>query len=211
MNVSHRIFAAALLACALPAVAEIYSYTDEQGNRVFTDRPGGRSVESVKPGPTNRMPAVETHRPQAPEPAPTVDTAKHHYSLLEILAPQPDATIRDNAGGLLVKVASTPGLLPGHRYRLLMDGYAAGLADGGSQFVLQNIDRGTHQLTVEVIDENGQPLQSSLPRTFHMMRTSLAQRRMVNPCKKDDYGVRPECPLKDKPKEKKDIPFVPFL
>jgi hypothetical protein len=44
-----------------------------------------------------------------------------------------------------------------------------------------------------------------------MMRTSLAQRRMVTPCRKADYGVRPECPLKDKPKEKKDIPFVPFL
>jgi hypothetical protein len=44
-----------------------------------------------------------------------------------------------------------------------------------------------------------------------MLRISLAQKRMVNPCKKADYGVRPECPLKDKPPEKKDIPFVPFI
>jgi hypothetical protein len=33
----------------------------------------------------------------------------------------------------------------------------------------------------------------------------------VRPCKKDDYGVRPECPLQDKPPEKKDIPLVPFI
>jgi hypothetical protein len=76
---------------------------------------------------------------------------------------------------------------------------------------LQNVDRGSHQLVVEVIDSQGERVLSSEPRVFHMMRTSLAQRRMVNPCRKADYGVRPECPLKDKPKEKKDIPFVPFL
>jgi len=64
---------------------------------------------------------------------------------------------------------------------------------------------------VAVIDEQERELQRSAIRTFHLLRTSLAQRRMVNPCKKADYGVRPECPLKDKPVEKRDIPFVPFL
>ena len=213
MNAARRALAAALLACALPAAAEIYSYTDEQGNRVFTDRPGGRAVELVKPRPTNSMPPAETRPIQAPEPvaAPTADSATNRYSQLEVLTPQPDATIRDNAGGLLVEVASTPELLPGHAYRLLLDGNDTELGGGGPQFALQNIDRGTHQLTVQVIDESGASLQSSPPRTFHMMRTSLAQRRMARPCKKDDYGVRPECPLKDKPKEKRDIPFVPFL
>jgi hypothetical protein len=44
-----------------------------------------------------------------------------------------------------------------------------------------------------------------------MQRISLAQKRKVTPCKKADYGVRPECPLKDKPPEKKNIPFVPFI
>ena len=44
-----------------------------------------------------------------------------------------------------------------------------------------------------------------------MQRISLAQKRKANPCKKADYGVRPECPIKDKPVEKKNIPFVPFI
>jgi len=162
---------ALLLAFALPASAAIYSYTDAEGNRVFTDRPGGRAAEQ----------------------------------------PDPDATIRNNAGELAVSVTSTPALHPGHQYRLLLDGAAVGAPGESPVLMLQNVDRGSHQLVVEVIDSQGERLQASAPRVFHMMRTSLAQRRMVNPCKKGDYGVRPECPLKDKPKEKKDIPFVPFL
>lgn len=47
----------ALAALALPASAGIYTYTDAQGNRVFTDRPGGRAVESVDARPVNSMPA----------------------------------------------------------------------------------------------------------------------------------------------------------
>ncbi len=62
-----------------------------------------------------------------------------------------------------------------------------------------------------MVDAQERVLQQSESRSFHLIRTSLAQRRMVNPCKKADYGVRPECPLKDKPVEKRDIPFVPFL
>ncbi len=45
-----------------------------------------------------------------------------HYDLLRILVPEPDATIRSNAGDIIVSVTNEPGLQPGHRYRLLLDG-----------------------------------------------------------------------------------------
>jgi len=198
-----------LLALALPASAGIYTYIDAEGNRVFTDRPGGQAVETVDPRSINSMPAQPVAQPAAArevlrEPAPA-------YQLLDIVQPEPDATVRNNAGELIVSVTSDPALLFGHQYRLLLDGGPITPNSSDSTFALNNIDRGSHQLIVEVIDADGKVLQGSAPSTFHMMRTSLAQRRMVNPCKKNDYGVRPECPLKDKPKEKKDIPFVPFL
>ena len=78
-------------------------------------------------------------------------------------------------------------------------------------FALENIDRGTHQLAVEILDAQGRTLERTPNQPFHMLRTSLAQRRIANPCTKTDYGVRPECPLKDKPVEEKDIPFIPFI
>jgi len=199
-----------LLALALPAAGQIYSYVDEQGNRVFTDRPGGQAVEAVRSRPTNSMSA----QPVA-TPAPVRKKAHSEfaavYQRLEILQPAPDATLRDNAGSLVVSVISEPALQPGHQYRLLLDGNPTAAVSGGATLGLESIDRGSHQLVVEIIDDHGKTLLHSPSRTFHMLRTSLAQRRIVKPCQKVDYGVRPECPLKDKPPEKKNIPFVPFL
>lgn len=198
-----------LAALALPASAGIYTYTDAQGNRVFTDRPGGRAVESVDARPVNSMPAPPSRQLSGTREAPP--TPGFTYRRVEIIQPEADATLRNNAGDLSVTVTSEPALQPGHLYRLQLDGSPGVPDSSGPAFTLHNIDRGTHQLIVEVIDEQGRTLQRSTPRTFHLLRTSLAQRRMVNPCKKAEYGVRPECPLTDKPKEKKDIPFVPFL
>lgn len=197
-----------LLAVSLPVTGQIYSYIDEHGNRVFTDRPGTRAAEKVQPKPSNTMPSVRVQT-TPPRQAPA-EKSVALYQQLEVLQPAPDATIRDNAGTLVVSVHSEPPLQPGHEYRLLLDGAPAAT---GSEAVLgvDNVDRGTHQLAVQIIDSQGTPLAHSGPRVFHMMRTSLAQRRMAQPCEKDDYGVRPECPLRDKPAEKFDIPFVPFF
>jgi hypothetical protein len=76
-------------------------------------------------------------------------------------------------------------------------------------FSLQHIDRGTHQLVAEIIDSAGLIVERTPAQPFHMHRMTLAQKRKINPCKKDDYGVRLECPLKDKPKE--DVSILPFF
>lgn len=198
-----------LLALAFPAAGQIYSYIDEQGNRAFTDRPAGRAVEQVKSSPTNSMPAMPIVVPAPSRNKADAEPAAF-YRQLNILQPDPDATIRDNAGSLVVSVSSEPALQPGHQYQLLLDGNPLTASDSAI-LALEYVDRGSHQLTVEIIDSQGKTLLHSAAQTFHMMRTSLAQRRMVRPCQKPDYGVRPECPLKDKPPEKKNIPFVPFL
>jgi hypothetical protein len=40
---------------------------------------------------------------------------------------------------------------------------------------------------------------------------SLEAKRKVNPCQLAEYGVRPECQLKDKPKPDNGIPLIPFI
>lgn len=197
-----------LMLLTLPGVAQVYTYIDADGNRVFTDKPKSGNAERVELAPSNSMPTVQTQI--APVTAAPAEPALR-YSLLRILMPQPDATIRDSAGNLIVSVTSEPKLFPQHSYRLLLDGKQIGEAGSSPVFPLENIDRGTHQLAVEVIDPQGRIIERTPSQPFHMLRISLAQKRMVNPCKKADYGVRPECPLRDKPAEKKNIPFVPFL
>lgn len=209
MSIVRQAAAILLLATALPALGGIYSYTDAEGNRIFTDRPTGQAVEEVQLKPSNSMAAQPTPAPRVVQP-PKPQEATIRYQL-QILSPAADEAIRNNAGSVSVTVQAEPALQPGHAYQVLLDGQPFGAPGEETTFELSNVDRGTHQLAVAVVDAQERVLQQSESRPFHLIRTSLAQRRMVNPCKKADYGVRPECPLKDKPVEKRDIPFVPFL
>jgi hypothetical protein len=197
-----------LLLLSLPAAAQVYTYIDAEGNRVFTDKPRQGNAELIQLAPTNGMHS-DTHE-SPPEAAPPSAPALS-YQMLRILVPQPDATIRDNAGNLIVTATSEPSLHSGHSFRLLVDGQATGEPGRSPVFPLENIDRGTHQLAVEIVDALGRTVERTPNQPLHMLRISLTQKRLARPCKKDDYGVRLECPLKDKPAEKKDIPFVPFI
>jgi hypothetical protein len=132
------------------------------------------------------------------------------YLLLRITLPEPDATIRDNSGNVLVTLESEPGLLAGHSYRLLLDGQPYAAPARSPVFALDNLDRGTHQLAAEIVDEEGRIVERTPSQPFHLKRTTLADKRRVNPCQRDDYGVRPECPLSDKPPEPRRFLGVPL-
>jgi len=196
------------LLLALPASAQVFTYIDAQGNRVFTDQP--------RPGNAKRVPLATSNRMAVPDSAPARSAKKpeqkplFHYDLLRILVPEPDATVRSTAGEIIVSITSEPGLQKGHRYRLLLDGQPTAEPGISPVFPLTNIDRGTHQLSVEVLDEHGRTVERTANQPFHMQRMSLAQKRKVKPCAIDDYGQRPECPLAEKPVEEKS-PFLRFF
>lgn len=200
-----------LIACllALPASAEVFTYIDAQGNRVFTDQPKPGNAKRVPLATSNRMSATDTASAKAlkkkPEPEPMF-----RYDMLRVLVPEPDATVRSSPGDIIVSVTSEPALQQGHRYRLLLDGQP--IADPGPSpvFPLSNIDRGTHQLSVEIIDEQGRTVERTANQPFHMQRMTLAQKRKVKPCTLEDFGQRPECPLADKPAEEKN-PLLRFF
>lgn len=198
-----------LLLLGQPAMAEVYTYIDSEGNRVFTDRPKG-NAEKVEIAPTNGMNQATppTVRVPVPEAAPAPVAA---YQMLRVLIPEPDATVQEGSSGdLIVTLTSDPALMDGHNYRVVLDGNIAGTGRS-PVFPLSNLDRGTHQLAAEIVDEQGRIVERTPSQPVHIIRTSLDSKRRVNPCKKDDYGVRPECPLKDKPEEEDDIPLIPFI
>lgn len=197
-----------LLLITQGAVAQVYTYIDAEGNRVFTDKPSSSSAERVNLAPAN---SVELVRPAPPPSTEPVIRPVAPYQVLRIIVPEPDAAIREASGNMIVTASSEPGLLPGHSYRLILDGEVQGQASRSPVFQLQHVDRGTHQLAVEIIDAAGLIVERTPAQPFHMHRISLAQKRMVNPCEKDDYGVRPECPLADKPEEEDKFSILPFL
>lgn len=204
------LLAACLSLMAAAASAEVYTYVDAQGNRVYTDQPGAGNAKRVPMATSNRMSANPTAA--APMAAAKKAEAKplFHYDMLRVLVPDPDATVRSSAGELIVSVTSEPGLQRGHRYRLLLDGQPTAEPGPSPVFALNNIDRGSHNLSVEILDEQGRIVERTANQPFHMLRISLAQKRQVKPCTLADYGQRPECPIKDKPPEEKN-PFLRFF
>jgi hypothetical protein len=199
-----------LLLIAMPGLAQVYTYVDAQGNRVFTDQPRPGNARKVQLPPGNRMPTpgsgnTSTTPIESPQPEPLF-----RYEMLRLLIPEPDATIRSTAGELIVTATSEPSLQRGHRYRLLLDGKPTAEPGPSPVFALKNVDRGTHHLAVEILDEQGRIVERTANQPFHMQRMSLAQKRRVKPCAIADYGQRPECPLAEKPEEEKSS-ILPFF
>ncbi|WP_459200183.1 DUF4124 domain-containing protein [Pseudomonas tremae] len=203
----HGLLICLLGLSALPVMADVYTYIDAQGNRVFTDQPH-KNAKRVDIQPSNNMTGTPPTRTLKARPAKPVAQPMFHYQLLRILVPEPDASLSIPSGDLIVTATSDPALQPGHSYRLLLDGVPVGEPGRSPVFPLSNVDRGTHQLSVEVFDELGRVLEKTPNQPFHLQRMSLAQKRATRACKDDDFGVRPECPLKDKPKPKSIIPFL---
>lgn len=155
--------------------ADIYKYIDEEGNVVFTDRPYP-AAERIK---TDKVQTIEA---PAPRPAATQPVApeeadepeKKGYTKLEITSPKNDSSVRDNAGNILINVALAPALDAGAGDSLVlyMDGKMVS-AGPGTQFSLKNVDRGTHSISVAVVDKDTKELKRSSPVKFTLQRISI--------------------------------------
>ncbi len=168
------------------AASKIYRTVDEDGNVVFTDVPPRNdpssktktveldSFNSYEPvgetilrSPDGReLWIIEDETDEDEEPVAA------NYQFLGITSPTNDATIRDNAGNLRIAAKISPDLRPGHRLRLLLDG-SPRQTSRNPDFYLSNVDRGTHRLSVQVLDEAGTVLFSSPDSVVHLMRHSV--------------------------------------
>jgi hypothetical protein len=169
----RQLFTCLLLALTLPASAQIYTYTDATGKQVYTDRPPqGTDAEAVELPTLNTVPSPgePTRRLSPPAGNPAEQAAV--YRLLQIDGLPTGQALRANNGSFSVSVIIEPPLQPGHQLRLLLDGQPYGEPSSGPRLQLTHIDRGTHQLAVQVLSA-GQPIQQSPPQEFTLQRVSI--------------------------------------
>ena len=166
---------------AADAGTRIYKVIDEDGNIIFTDVPplDNTKSEEVKVGVSN------TFKPPPPAAAPrevwnvgedgeqVPATTQFAYNRAAIIAPQHDASLRENAGNVSVKTSVTPNLRPGHKLRLMMDEAPVGNLVGASEFALSNVDRGSHTLRLQIVDQVGKVIFNGSDSTFHLQRASV--------------------------------------
>ena len=151
--------------CAGP----IYRQVDGDGRITFTDtpRPG---AERMAQGNTNtyRAPPVQQPIVQMAAPIQAQRDAFAGYQTITIDWPQEEA-IRANDGRIRIVSATQPALQPDHRAALLLDGQIVQQSESLT-FDLTGVDRGRHELTVQIVDGNDQVLAESRPKIIHVLR-----------------------------------------
>lgn len=154
---------------AKPNTAKIYVWRNEAGVLVFSDspRPGAEEAEEVniKTSP-NTMPSVDTS---------VLDIKPKKVSdvyQVEITQPVNDATVRDNTGSVYISGRIKPVFTRGHKIQLYLNNTPYESPQPQAMFILRNVDRGEHQVRMELINDKGKVIASSDSVTFYMHRAS---------------------------------------
>ena len=157
------------------AVAQTYRWVDENGVVHYSDRPveGAQEVtiDYIRPSATPSRPPVYQRRERSEEGVAATEPDRPLYESLDIGSPAEEETVWNNQGQLTVSLALQPGLQPGHRVRVFLDG--APTDASSTTVLLQNVYRGAHTLQAEVIDSNGNMVMRSQPRRFFVQQTSV--------------------------------------
>lgn len=171
---------AASLSLGLTAVSasatQVYKHVDENGNVSFSDSPQSDNSEAIQVRPSQGI-SLPKPRQRAPEPrrsasSGTTDESTERYQSIRITQPEDDTAFWRTSGQVAIQVSSEPELRDGHSYQLELDGEKK-KTQRGPIFTLENVDRGTHEAIVHIVDNEGRPLSSSEPSRFTVHRHSI--------------------------------------
>ena len=160
---------------ALPAwvvATEVFRNPDSGNGVEFTDRPGTASqrIEISPPATVAPLPGSQP----APTPAVGSSVVAASYTRLNISEPAAEATIVNQAE-TAVAAELTPALQStlGHRLQFFLDGKAVAEPGTSAHITLPEVERGTHELVVRILNAEGQPLRASSPSRFYVHRHSI--------------------------------------
>lgn len=155
----------------------IYTWTDTKGNLHFSDVPLDQHSK-----------AIELPDLQQPAPPPQVIPSKEKPKTekktnkgdqdpvialeLVITSPQHDQTLRSNAGFISIQGELTRKLKIGEQLQLIMNGSKYGAPKNKPQWLLKNIDRGSHSFTIQAF-RDGKLIASSSSITVHLQRARV--------------------------------------
>jgi hypothetical protein len=149
---------------ALPAVADVYRWTDKDGVIHYTDKP---PTADAKPA---ELPQLQTFKPEAlPNlPAPETTPVKAVKPTIAITTPAAEETIRDAEGKVPVSVTAVPQNGEGILYTL--DGTPQNsVATPSTAYLLTGVERGEHHIGATLVDATGKTLATAAPVTVYMM------------------------------------------
>ncbi|HEY7771810.1 MAG TPA: DUF4124 domain-containing protein [Marinagarivorans sp.] len=154
--------------CATALASGVYKSVDENGKVTYSDAPTGNKIDPVDLPHINTTPAVEPkpYTPPAPKPATT------QYRVA-ITSPSNGAEILAGQRDLSVSARVEPSLGDGYSAQLYMNNSPYGGAQPSTSFVITEIIRGEHQLSVAVLNPNGKVVARSNSVTVYVRRPTI--------------------------------------
>ncbi len=174
-----------IVLCLQPAHAEVYKWVKPDGTVVYSDQPEDADtpvtrIESpsvpvldMAPVPRQRS---SRWRSQDSAAKSAESGSSSFYQTLTITSPANDMAVRDNAGQLNVTVQVLPSLIANHQVQLLNSGQVVSAPQKGLSFNIE-LFRGTHSLTAQIVDDQGQIVMTGPATVVHMQRYSALQKR----------------------------------
>jgi len=152
------------------AQAEVYRQVDAEGNVTFSDQPfSGADAIQVKPVTTITMPKMQDMEQR--EPPPQQQPPSLLYERVRIVYPRNNEAFHSGNGDVQFNVVSSPQLRDGHKYEVTLNGQPVGQSTSGT-ILVQQVDRGTHQAGVSIVNHLGAQIGSGTGITFTIHRPS---------------------------------------
>lgn len=183
-----------LLAVVSVSKAAVYSYTDQQGNVIFTDIPHGQnskvvtitepigihsSVTAGQPSPNDNQKMMQ-HIEQVGQMAPkAVNAERPVYQTFLIISPS-DKTTLQNPETIPVMVKTQPELFKTDKIQLLLDNKITGEAVHGTNLTLPRVERGEHRVAAIILDKDQRVMKQSNVITIFVQRANLNSPARVN-------------------------------
>lgn len=178
---------------SFPARAVICKSIDETGVVSYTDTP---STECENPVRLRGYSSYSPRRIDSPVDSATVGggakTGEEFagYRSMRMVQPADNATVRSNEGKVPIQIGLEPGLQPGHRIQLVLDGQPIGSPLSATDAVLSGIERGSHQLGARVLTGDGQVIGTVDSARFTLHSEALGTEQSndgANPGETDPY------------------------
>lgn len=149
----------------------VYRWVDKNGTVHYSDKKvAGAEKISIQISPSHKVPAAPVSTPS--KTTPVAEQSKTQYRA-SITSPAHDSTLYDNNGTISVNVDIKPAFEDGQTLQLLIDGTPVGEKHQSTTLLVTNIDRGSHNLQVQLIDKSGKIIASSEIITVHLRRASV--------------------------------------
>ena len=170
----RTLFTLIWLACPLAVAATVYKWVDENGVVHYSDQPHPNAQKlHVEAAQSYKAGGMAAAGPPAASGAPPAQQPASAYQGCAVAQPADQQTF-NNIDSLTVLVRTDPGLRPGDRVYLTLDGQPLnGGAATGPQFTVSPVERGTHILQAAIRDSEG-ALQCQAPGvTFYVHQPSV--------------------------------------